>query len=104
LRLLLEHDGSLRIERGLIHPDDLKAVQAEGAAQPVRDPAALPATMVAELTAHRTAALRIELARNPAMALAATVHALAVSLLYPASPVPASSLAMCGQWTAPPMP
>jgi ParB family transcriptional regulator, chromosome partitioning protein len=38
--------------------------------------------MVEELTAHRTAALRIELARNPGVALAATVHTLALSLLY----------------------
>ena len=92
-RVLLEHDGSLRIERGLVHPDDMPRDTKAKADSP-RDPAALPATMVAELTAHRTAALRIELARNPAMALAATVHALAVSLLYPASALPASSLAI----------
>ena len=32
------------------------------------------------MTAHRTAALRTELARNPAIALASTVHSLALSL------------------------
>jgi len=37
------------------------------------------------LTAHRTVALRIELARNPAVALAATVHGLALSLVYNAN-------------------
>jgi hypothetical protein len=31
-RVLLEHDGTLRIERGLVHPDDMPAQgKAEGA-------------------------------------------------------------------------
>lgn len=92
-RVLLEHDGSLRVERGLIHPDDLPREPKAGHETP-RSPTALPATMVAELTAHRTAALRIELARNPAVALAATVHALAFAQLYAAGPLPASCLAL----------
>jgi ParB family chromosome partitioning protein len=83
-RVLLEHDGTLRIERGLVHPDDLPAPgKAEGTTPRAKaDPAGLSATMVEELTAHRTAALRIELARDPAVALAATVHALTLAVVY----------------------
>jgi ParB family chromosome partitioning protein len=83
-RVLLEHDGTLRVERGLVHPDDLPALgKAEGAAPRGKaDPADLSPTMVEELTAHRTAALRIELTRNPAVALAAAVHALTLTAAY----------------------
>jgi ParB family transcriptional regulator, chromosome partitioning protein len=85
-RVLLEHDGTLRVERGLVHPDAVKAeAKAATAEQAGQARAALPASMVAELTAHRTAALRLELSRNPAVALAATVQALAVALFYPGS-------------------
>jgi ParB family transcriptional regulator, chromosome partitioning protein len=83
-RVILEHDGTLRIERGLVHPDDMPAEgkAAGDASRPKASPAELPATMVEELTAHRTAALRIELARNPAVALAATVHAMTLASVY----------------------
>jgi ParB family chromosome partitioning protein len=90
-RLTLGHDGTLRIERGLVRSGDDEAEEgaAEGTSRrgggSTGSAADLPATMVRELTAHRTAALRIELARNPTVALAATVHALALSLLYPGS-------------------
>lgn len=83
-RVRLEHDGTLRVERGLVHPDDAKDDAAPTHRQgPERG--ALPAAMVAELTAHRTAALRLELSRNPAVALAATVQALALPLFYAGS-------------------
>lgn len=87
-RVLLEQDGTLRIERGLVHPDDMPCRTAddgepEGAApRRTADPADLTATIVEELTAHRTAALRVELARNPAIALTATVHALTLAVVY----------------------
>lgn len=82
VRILIDHDGEPSFERGLIHPDDGKREAREGR------PAAtgtgeLSARMVEELSAHRTAALRIELSRRPDVALAATVHALALPLLYP---------------------
>jgi ParB family chromosome partitioning protein len=82
-RVCLDHDATLRIERGLIHPDDAKAERRreQGIKQAGR-PAGLSAAMVSELTAHRTAALGIELARNPAVALASVVHALALPLCY----------------------
>jgi ParB family chromosome partitioning protein len=78
------HDGTIRIERGLIHPDDIKAEakRERGAKKAGGGTAGFSAALVEDLTAHRTAALRVELVRNPAVALAATVHALAAALLY----------------------
>lgn len=94
-RLRIDHRGELEIDRGLIHPKDREdGAPSPSPGQPPRDAGALAASMVEELTMHRTAALRIELARNPAVALAATVHALAVAVLYPACPLPASSLTL----------
>lgn len=80
-RVILDYDGELRVERGLVDPSTVKAEQrkAEAAERPV---AGLPETIVADLTGHRTAALRLELARRPDIALAATVHALALKLVY----------------------
>lgn len=90
-RLRIDRDGSLDIDRGLVHPDDVERSEPPAPQATKRDRTALPATLVAELTAHRTAALRMELARNPGVALAATVHALALSLFYPGA---TSSLAI----------
>jgi ParB family chromosome partitioning protein len=82
-RVLLGDDGTLVIERGLLHPDDAKAqAQRETTEGATKSPPGMSAAMVAELTAHRTAGLRIELARNPAVALASVVHGLARTLLY----------------------
>ena len=70
------------LEPGDPDPDD-GAGEPEGAArteleEPVGDPAApLPDRVLAELTAHRTAALRDALAQDPDLALVALVHALA---------------------------
>lgn len=76
----LDHDGTLSVERGLVHPSDVEKI-ARPKGQTV--PSGLSAALVEDLTAHRTAALRIELTRNPSVALAAAVHALALPLLYP---------------------
>jgi ParB family chromosome partitioning protein len=80
-RIVLDYDGDMRIERGLVDPDTIKA---EGRKGRVVDgqPKGLPETLVADLTAHRTAALRLELAERPDIALAATIHALGLKLLY----------------------
>ena len=84
----IDHDGALQIERGLIDPADAKAeakrLKAEAKGEAGESPAlsGYSAALVEDLTAHRTAALRVTLARNPAVALAMTVHALASSLLY----------------------
>lgn len=86
-------DGTAEIDRGLVHPDDVQQPEPEDTEQdaaPV-EKGDLSAALVEDLTAHRTAALRLELARNPKVALAASVHALASRLLYGVMG-PASSL------------
>ncbi|WP_192937630.1 hypothetical protein [Sinorhizobium meliloti] len=40
---------------------------------------------IEDLTAHKTAALRVELANNPEVALVAVVHALLLRVAYPYS-------------------
>ncbi len=83
--LTINHDGTLRIERGLIHPDDVLDEQRQAKPSIAKPDAAkgeYAATIVADLTAHRTAALQTELVHNPAVALAAMVHALALPLFY----------------------
>jgi ParB family chromosome partitioning protein len=90
------HAGRLAVERGLVRPEDMPAAETRenvtqqggnrstkaakhgnGAASD-----ALPAALVEELTAHRTAAMRAVLAGNPDIALAAVVHAAALALFY----------------------
>lgn len=80
-RIVLDYDGEMRIERGLVDPDTIKA---ESRKDRVTDgqPKGLPETLVADLSAHRTAALRLELAKRPDIALAATIHALGLKLIY----------------------
>jgi ParB family chromosome partitioning protein len=99
--VVLDHSGQPRLERGLIRPQDAKpAPQVEPAAEgdadgdvgggvvaeceePEGDPAApLPDRLVMDLTAHRTMALRNALASDPATALAAVVHSLALFAFY----------------------
>jgi ParB family chromosome partitioning protein len=90
----LNHDGTPEIERRLIRQEDVtEAVAAdedpkasgEGEAAAVDSAPALPALLVEELSAQKTAALRIELARSPDIALALVVHAFASSAFYHAS-------------------
>ena len=83
-RLRVGYHGDLDIERGLLQAEALEG-DAAPALKAKAEPGALSGRMVEELTAHRTAALRIELTRSPSTALAATVHALALPLLYPVS-------------------
>ena len=86
----LAHDGTVEIERGLIRrEDDAEAQNSdEGDSAPAEqdDGAAegsgLPASLIEELSAQKTAALRIELARSPDIALALAVHALAGEAFY----------------------
>jgi len=84
-------DGDARIERGYlrvederrddeVHDDGDSAKMAEGAA-------GLSAALVAELTAHRTAALRNDLAQAPELALIAVTHTLAAQAFYRGSGV-----------------
>ena len=81
-RLSVNADGTLRVDRGLVRPrpsDDCpkrrRPASRVGAG-------ALPARVVEELSAHRTAALRFELSRRPDLALATVVHALTLDTIY----------------------
>jgi ParB family chromosome partitioning protein len=75
----LSHNGSLRVERGFVRPEDdvrlakVKAARAEGA---------LPEKLIAELTATRTSVLRNALAQHSDAALRAVVHCLAEQVFY----------------------
>ena len=84
----LSHQGTAEIERGLIrsedadqHDDKEEQHEAKDAdATPERSP--YPASLIEDLTAQKTAALRIETARSPGIALALAVHALAMDVFY----------------------
>lgn len=84
----LGHVGEVRIERGYLRPEDEQREEGEGEDEveaPSKTPTAtegLSAALVAELTAHRTAALRNDLAQAPELALIAVTHALAAKAFY----------------------
>jgi ParB family chromosome partitioning protein len=88
----LAHDGTVEIDRGLIRPEDVDApnssqddtLPAELEGNEAEAPG-LPASLIEELTAQKTAALRIELARSPDIALALAVYALAGEAFYHAA-------------------
>lgn len=87
--------GSIRIERGLIRPDDVQdedtaeeSEAAQASDNTGREKPSLPvithsAALVEDLTAQKTAALRAELAGNPEIALAAVVHAMLLNTVLP---------------------
>lgn len=77
-RVTLGYDGGVEVDRGLVRPADSRRIErAESEPSPER--ADYPAAVLLDLTGHRTVALRLALARNPRVALVATVHALATS-------------------------
>lgn len=94
--IVLDWEGRLRIEKGFVRAED--EPQAPGPAvdngdegdQPADEPRdetsdglrPLSDRLIADLTAHRTAALRDALAGQPQIALAATVHALVLRTFY----------------------
>ena len=99
--VVLGHEGTARIERGLIRPEDetspepetdetVRAEEDAGAAEPPAsseesedDSAPLSERLVLELTAYRTVGLRDALAADANLALTALVHALALRTFYP---------------------
>ena len=100
--VILAQDGGVRIERGLIRPEDAPVIEpdpeAEGGgdrpeaapeveatdeAEPEDTAAPLPDRLVLDLTAHRTMALRDALGGDATVALSAVVHVLALSAFYP---------------------
>jgi ParB family chromosome partitioning protein len=86
----LAHDGSVRTERGFVRAEDepkSKAKEQDGK-RPAKDAdglAPLSEKLVAELTAHRTIALRNELALHSDTALLALVHTLTLHTFFQGS-------------------
>ncbi|RVH08714.1 ParB/RepB/Spo0J family partition protein [Sinorhizobium meliloti] len=92
--VFLDYYGRLAIERGFVKPGEVEAAgdenedgegspSASGAAKPKAPSISHSAALIEDLTAHKTAALRIELANNPDVALVAVVHAMLLSVAYP---------------------
>jgi len=88
--VFLDYYGRLAIERGFVKPeaaaedeDGEGLPSARGAAKPKVPMINHSAALIEDLTAHKTAALRIELANNPDVALVAVVHAMLLSVAYP---------------------
>jgi ParB family chromosome partitioning protein len=87
----LAGDGSVRIERGFVRTEDEPQSKAKTEDRKKADDkdadelAPLSEKLVAELTAHRTSALRNELAQHPATALIALTHALALATFFQGS-------------------
>ncbi|MBP7703773.1 MAG: ParB N-terminal domain-containing protein [Caulobacter sp.] len=105
LFVVVAQDGTTRIERGFIRAEDMApdpepddADAAAGAARPDAPPVETPEAeepdgltplsdrLVADLTAHRTAALRDRLAEHPDVALVATIHVLVLRAFYAGQP------------------
>ena len=104
----IEHDGRLRVERGFVRPEDRASLRVAtatsgeptgstggvtgashanvsddvGDAEGVETVPRLSDRLVAELTAHRTLALREAMAENPDTALLAMTHVLALKTFY----------------------
>lgn len=71
------YDGDLVIERGFVAKAD-EAMGPDASPKAPRDGLTLAASLVEDLTAQKSAALRVTLSANPQVALAAIVHALAL--------------------------
>ncbi len=77
----VEHNGAPKIYRGYVHPEEGPTLDRSGLPTQNDAHAATPAlthsaTLVEDLTAQRTAAIRLEFANNHQVALASVVHAL----------------------------
>jgi ParB family chromosome partitioning protein len=91
--IALGADGAPAVHRGLARPQDIRKAKTRQKQDsgPNADPAAdrdqatsirYSAAVVQDLTARRTIALALELAKRPELALAALVHDLVLSTLY----------------------
>lgn len=89
----ISYGGELQVIEGVVRGEDRKALQAlrdggkveateeDGGGEAVQ-PKRMSDTLVEELTAIKTAALRVEMSRNPSLALAALLYPLVVRLFY----------------------
>lgn len=101
--VVLNHDGTLRIERGFVRSQDEKPAEpatmngdssgegadgvSSGSVRSASDDESegaktLSDLLVRDLTAHRTLGLRVALGESPDMALIAVIHALAAQTFY----------------------
>jgi ParB family chromosome partitioning protein len=90
----LGYDGKTAIDRGYVLPADrpktspatktVERVNGDGTVETVEvaDKPSLPASLIENLTRHRSAAISAELLSRPDIALAAVVHNLAQRVLY----------------------
>lgn len=85
----IDQQGELAIHRGIVKPEDKAAARKlDGAAingvtdKPAKTKGGLPASLVAELTSHKTVAAQLVLADNAPVALLAVTHALAIRMFY----------------------
>lgn len=91
--VMLDYYGRLSIERGFVKANDIDEDEDDesgisasvdaGETKPAIPVITHSAALIEDLTAHKTAALRIELANNPDVALVAVVHAMLLRVAYP---------------------
>jgi len=80
--------GSVKVLRGLVRREDDRRYagavveRVDGGEAKPKSPDGLPASLIAELTAHRTAALANELAQQPTLAMVAVTHVLAAEVFF----------------------
>jgi len=75
----LDHEGDLDILRGLVRPEDMpEGEEALETSKPKERPE-FSAKLIESLTAAKSTAIGASLSHNPSVALAAVVHALAIS-------------------------
>ncbi|WP_372395347.1 ParB/RepB/Spo0J family partition protein (plasmid) [Azospirillum sp. HJ39] len=86
----LDYQGAVQIDRGMVRPEDERAIR-QGAAEQDSDGATestagarkpMTAALMLRLTAQRTMALRAELMERPDVALVAIVHNLMAPIFY----------------------
>jgi ParB family chromosome partitioning protein len=78
--LTIRHDGALEVMRGLVRPDDMpEGEEVPTSAKPKERPE-FSSALVESLTSAKSAAIGAALSGSPSVALAAVVHALAISV------------------------
>jgi ParB family transcriptional regulator, chromosome partitioning protein len=81
--ITLSHKAEIRIERGLVRPDDVaQSPDNGGFVAAYKAPLTHSAKLLEDLTAQKTAAVRVKLTKRPAIALCAVVHAMLLKVAY----------------------
>jgi ParB family chromosome partitioning protein len=65
----IDHDGSLRIEKGLVRKQDMKRLAKADDTPPQKKPKGLPATLIRDLEAYRLQIAQVEIAKHRLIAL-----------------------------------